>query len=172
MVTRSPFSACVSILASEEASSRSGARASAISNSSPVTKRAALTFPSRYFAARSGRAGVRRGSSIAFVQQLVDRARGLAFAALGPRRLCRWRPAVDIDMQPARCILDETLQKQRAGDRARERARRRVVDIGDLRIEPGIVRRPQRHSPQRIVLLFGATCDVQRQGLIIGVKGR
>src|SRR5713226_5477219 len=126
-------------MASEEGPSRSGASASTISNSSPMTKRLALTLPSRYFAARSGRAGVRRGSSIAFAQQLEDRAGGLAFAALGPRRLCRWRPA---------------------------------VDIGDLRIEPGIVRRPQRHSPQRIVLLFGATCDVQRQCLIIGVKGR
>src|ERR1700737_5657828 len=133
MVTRSPFSACVNSMASEEGASRSGASASAISNSSPMTKRAALTLPSRYFAARSGRAGVSRGSSIAFAQQLVDRTRGLAFAALGPRRLCRWRPAVDIDMQPARRILDETLQEQRAGARARERAGWRVVDIGDLR---------------------------------------
>ena len=60
-----------------------------ISNSSPSTKRAALTLPSRYFAARSGRAGVRRGSSIAFAQQFEDRARGLAFAAFGPRRFGR-----------------------------------------------------------------------------------
>src|SRR6266436_4273170 len=67
-------------MASEEGASRSGASASAISNSSPLTKRAAATLPSRYFAARSGRAGVRRGSSIAFAQQFVDRARGLAFA--------------------------------------------------------------------------------------------
>ena len=37
-------------------------------NSSPATKRVALTLPSRYFAARSGRAGVRRGSFIAFAQ--------------------------------------------------------------------------------------------------------
>ena len=81
---------------------RAAARARrATSNSSPATKRAALTLPSRYFAARSGRAGVRRGSSIAFAQQFVDRARGLAFAAFGPRRLCRRRPAVDVDMQPA-----------------------------------------------------------------------
>ena len=81
---------------------RAAARcASDISNSSPATKRAALTLPSRYFAARSGRAGVRRGSSIAFAQQFVDRARGLAFAAFGARRLCRRRPAIDIDMQPA-----------------------------------------------------------------------
>ena len=55
-----------------------------ISNASPSTKRAASTLPSRYFAARSPRAGVRRGSSIAFAQQFVDRARGLAFAAFGP----------------------------------------------------------------------------------------
>src|SRR6202140_3430892 len=123
-------------MASEEGPSRSGASASAISNSSPMAKRAALTLPSRYFAARSPRAGVRRGSSIAFAQQFVDRARGLAFAALGPRRLCRRRPAIDVDMQPALRALDETLQEQRAGDGAGERARRRVVDVGDLRIEP------------------------------------
>src|ERR1700688_3206294 len=134
-------------MASEDGSLRSGAMASDISNSSPVTKRAASILPSRYFAARSGRAGVRRGSSIALLQQFVDGARGLAFAALRPRRLCRWRPAVDVDMQPARRVLDEALQKQRAGDGARERARRRVVDVGDFRIEPAIVSRPQRQSP-------------------------
>src|SRR5450631_3440157 len=116
MVTRSPFSACVNSMASETGASRIGASASTISNTSPSTKRAAAILPSRYFAARSGRAGVRRGSSIAFPQQPVDRARGLAFAALGPRRLGLWRPAVDIDMQPAFGGHDEALQEQRADD--------------------------------------------------------
>src|ERR1700722_17710773 len=111
MVTRSPFSAWVESKASDEGPSRIGARASDISNTSPSTKRGALTLHSRYFAARSPRAGVRRGSSIAFAQQFVDRARGLAFAALGPRRLCRRRPAIDVDMQPAFGVLDETLQE-------------------------------------------------------------
>src|SRR6184192_3489642 len=128
MVTRSPFSACVKSVASEHGASRSGASASTTSNSSPLTKRAAFTLPSRYFAARSGRAGVRRGSCIAFAQQFVDRARGLAFAAFGARGFCGWRPAVDIDMQPAFCIGDEALQEQRAGDRAGKAAGRRVVD--------------------------------------------
>src|SRR5260370_38588258 len=105
-------------MASGAGASRSGARPSAISNSSPATKRAALTLPSRYFAARSGRAGVSRGSSIAFAQEFVDGARRLAFAAFGTRRLCRWRPAVDIDMQPARGVGDETLQEQGPHDRA------------------------------------------------------
>src|SRR5258708_31425308 len=132
MVTRSPFSACVKSVASEEGASRSGASASAISNSSPLTKRVAATLPSRYFAARSGRAGVRRGSSIAFAQQFVDRARGLAFAALRARRSGLWGPAVDIDMQPACRGLDETLQEQRTHDGAGGPARRRVGDIGDL----------------------------------------
>src|SRR6266436_7429169 len=167
MVTRSPFSACVKSVASEEGASRSAASASTISNSSPTAKRPALTLPSRYFAARSGRAGVRRGSSIAFPEQFVDRACGLAFAALGPRRLRRRRPAVDIEMQPAFRVLDETLQEQRAGDGAGKRARRRIVDVGDLRIEPAIVGQPQRQSPQRIVLLSGAARDVQRQRLIV-----
>src|SRR5216684_7953782 len=172
MVTRSPVKDCVKSVASEEGAPRSGASASIISNGSPSTKRLASTLPSRYFAARSGRAGVRRGSSIAFAQQFVDSSRGLAFAAFGARRFGRRRPAVDIDMQPAFCVLDETLQEQRAGDGAGEGAGRRIVDIGDLRIEPGIVWRPQRQSPQRIVLLFRATRDVQRQRLIICVKGR
>src|SRR5450631_4341617 len=124
-------------MASKAGVSRSGASASAISNSSPMTKRAALTLPSRYFAARSPRAGVRRGSSIAFVQQFVDRARGLAFAALGAPWPGLRRPAVDVDMQPAFRSLDEALQEQRAGDGAGKRARRRVVDVGDLGVEPG-----------------------------------
>src|SRR3989454_6080308 len=119
-------------MALEDGSPRNGAMASDISNSSPVTKRLAAILPSRYFAARSGRAGVRRGSCIAFAQQFVDRARGLAFAAFGARGFCRWRPAVDIDMQPAFCIGDEALQEQRAGDRAGKSAGRRVVDVGDL----------------------------------------
>src|SRR5881396_766599 len=147
MVTRSPFSACVKSVASEDGASRSGASASTTSNSSPLTKRAAAILPSRYFAARSGRAGVRRGSSIAFAQQSVDRARGLAFAAFRARRFCGWRPAVDVDMQPAFRVFDETLQEQRASDGAGKRARWRVGDIGDLRVEPGIVGWPQRQAP-------------------------
>src|SRR5438552_8585324 len=106
--------------------------ASTISNSSPSTKRAAFTLPARYLAARSPRAGVRRGSSIAFAQQFVDRPRGLAFAALGARRFCRRRPAIDIDMQPAPGGFDEPLQEQRAGDRAGKTSGRRVVDVGDV----------------------------------------
>src|SRR5665647_431585 len=170
MVTRSPFNAWVSSVAPEEGCSRSGASASDISNSSPMTNRAAATLPSRYFAARSGRAGVSRGSSIAFAHQFVDRARGLAFAALRAPRFCGWRPAVDIDVQPAFGVLHETLQEQCTGDGAGERARRRVVDAGDFRIEPGVVRGPQRQSPQRIVLLSGASRQVQRQRLIVCVK--
>src|SRR5947207_11075414 len=118
MVTRSPLSAWVHSSASGAGSRRSGAIASVTSNTSPSTKRAALTLPSRYLAATSGRAGVRRGSSIAFAQELVDGARGLAFAALGPARFCRWRPAIDVDMQPACRGLDKALQEQRANDRA------------------------------------------------------
>src|SRR5436853_7719508 len=106
--------------------------ASMTSNSSPLTKRAAAILPSRYFAARSGRAGVRRGSSIAFAQQLVDRARGLAFAAFGSRRLRRRGPAVDVDMQPVDGLVNEALKEQCTGNGACERARRGVVDIGDL----------------------------------------
>src|SRR5258707_8658351 len=123
MVARSPFRASVAISASDEGARRSGAIASDISNSSPVTKRAASTLPSRYFAARSGRAGVMRGSCIAVAQQFVDGAGGLAFAALRTRRLRRWRPAVDIDVQPAFCGPDKALQEQRANDRAGEPAR-------------------------------------------------
>src|SRR3954454_7983790 len=119
-------------MASALGPSRSGAMASRTQNSSPSTKRAAFTLPSRYLAARSGRAGVRRGSSIAFAQQLVDRARGLAFAAFGARGFCGRRPAIDIDMQPALRIADEALQEQCAGNRAGKGTARRVVDVGDL----------------------------------------
>src|SRR5205807_2879614 len=158
--------------ASAAGASRSGAMASASSNVSPSTKRSAFTLPSRYLAARSPLAGVRRGSSIAFTQELVDRPRSLAFAAFGPRRLCGWRPTIDIDMQPAFGVLDEALQEQRTGDRTRERPRWRVGEVGDLRIEPAIVRRPQRHSPQRIVVLACTSRKLKRQRLIIGAKGR
>src|SRR5206468_6932091 len=105
---------CVDSRASRLGASRSGATALSTQNSSPVTKRAAFTLPSRYFAATSGRAGVRRGSSIAFAQQLVDRARGLAFATFRPRRPGLRRPAVDVDMEPAFGGFDKALQEQRA----------------------------------------------------------
>src|SRR5258708_5152821 len=160
MVTRSPFSACVNSVASEDGASRKGASASTISYSSPMTKRSALTLPSRYLAARSGRAGVRRGSSIAFPEQFEDCARGLTLAAYRAPWLCRWRPAIDVDMQPAFRGLDEALQEQRAGNRAGKGAARRVVDVGDLGIEPSVVGRPKRQSPQRIVLLAGAARHV------------
>src|ERR1700722_1375709 len=132
MVARSPFSACVANSASGDGALRKGAMASHISNSSPVTKRAALTLPSRYFAARSGRAGVMRGSSITVAQQFIDGTRRLAFATLRARRLGRRRPAVNIDVQPAFCGLDETLQEQRANDRAGKSARWRVVEVSDF----------------------------------------
>src|SRR5262249_12039477 len=102
----------------------------------------ALTLPSRYLAARSGRAGVRRGSSIAFAQEFVDRPRRLAFAAFGPSRLRRRRPAIDVDMQPAFGSFDEALQEQGAGDRAGKAAGRIVIEVCDLGVEPGIVSRP------------------------------
>src|SRR4051794_7206652 len=144
MVTRSPFSASVSSAEVGEGSRRNGAMALETSKVSPSTKRFAVTLPSRYFAATSGRAGVRRGSGIAFTQELVDGARGLAFAAFGPRRFCRRCPAIDIDMQPAFGNLDEALQEQGAGDRTGKAAGWRIVDVGDFGIEPGIVRCPQR----------------------------
>src|SRR5437899_11746360 len=172
MVTRSPRSACVINSASSAGPRRSGAIASVTSNVSPATKRAALTLPSRYLAASSGRAGVRRGSSIAFAQKLVDRTRGLALAAFGAAGLCRWRPAIDVDMQPALCGFDKALQEQCAGYRAGKGARWRVGDVGDFRVQPCIVSRPQRHAPQRIVLLPRQARDVGGQRLIIGVKGR
>src|SRR5438128_11465390 len=118
MVTSSPLSACVISSASGAGARRRGAIASATSSASPSTKRAAFTLPSRYLAATSGRAGVRRGSSIAFAQELIDGARRLALAALGPAGFCRWRPAIHIDMQPALRPLDKALQEQRANDRA------------------------------------------------------
>src|SRR6202020_3241207 len=144
-------------MASEDGSPRSGAMLSTISNVSPATKRAASTLPLRYSAARSGRAGVRRGSSIAFAQQFIDRARGLAFAAFRARRSCRRRPAIDVEMQPVPGVLDETLQEQRAGDGAGKRARRRVVDIGDLGVEPDIVCRLLLETTKWIVFFF-PTC--------------
>src|SRR5436190_11922829 len=138
-------------MASGVGCSRSGAIGSTTSKISPATKRAALTVPSRYLAAISGRAGVRRGSSIAFAEQFEERARGLAFAALGARRFRRRGPGIDVEMQPALGAFDEALQEQCAGDRAGKAARGRVVEVGDLRIKPGIVGRPQRHAPQRVV---------------------
>src|SRR5579871_1701264 len=108
--------AWVKSAASATGFSRTGAIVSAISNVSPMTKQSALTLPSKNFAAMSPRAGVRRGSSIAFAQEFIDRACRLAFAAFGSTGFCRWRPGVDVEMQPAVRMLDETLQEQSAGD--------------------------------------------------------
>src|SRR5579872_6835534 len=168
MVTSSPLSACVICSAPAKGCARSGAIASPTSHVSPSTKRAASTWPSRNFAAMSPRAGVRRGSAIAFAQQLVERAGALAFAAFGTARLRRWRPGINVEMQPAPGMLDEALQEQRAGDRAGKAAGGRIGDGRDLGVEPAVVRRPQRHPPQRIVLPGGAGRYLLRQCLVIG----
>ena len=72
---------------------------------SPSTKRAASTLPRSWLAARSGRAGVRRGSNgaasaVARAEQRIERARRLAFAAFRAAGLRRRRPGVDVEMQP------------------------------------------------------------------------
>src|SRR5215472_2947587 len=145
MVTRSPLSAWVISTASAAGAWRNGAIASPISNVSPSTRSAAATWPCRYFAAMSPRAGVSRGSCIAFPEQSEDGARGLAFAAFGVARPRLRRPGEDIEMQPALGVFDKALQEQRTGDRTRKAARRRVGQIRDLGIQPGVVGRPQRH---------------------------
>src|SRR5262245_61064840 len=62
-MTRSPISASVAKAASGDGARRIGACDSTTSQACPSTKRAAATTPSRCLAARSGRAGVRRGSN-------------------------------------------------------------------------------------------------------------
>ncbi len=73
-------------------------------------------------------------------------------------------------MKPRLRRFDKALEKQRAGDRAGERTRRRIVDVRDLGIEHGVVRRPQRHAPQRIVLFRSVTQHVGRDSLVVGVE--
>src|SRR5262249_2736972 len=160
-MTRSPLSASVSSGASGAGERRSGACGSTISRSSPSTKRAASTLPARWLAARSGRAGVTRGSSgsigasgstIARDQQRIERARGLALATLRPARSTALVPGVDVAVEPGPGGGGETAQEHRSGNRAGEAPARDVVDVGDLRFEQLVVGLPQRHAPPPILL--------------------
>src|SRR5215468_6187041 len=106
---------------------------------------------------------------MALAQQAIERPRPLALAAFGPPWFSAWRPRIDIEMEPCLGVLDKALQEQGAGDRAGEAIARRVVDVGNLRIEPRIVGWPQRQPPQRIALGSGTARDVGGKLLVIGV---
>src|SRR5205085_4088661 len=123
IVTRSPNSASVNSGASGEGSARTGACASITSRSSPWTKRAAVTLPSRRLAARSGRAGVMRGSkltgapdrrklSVALLKERIKRARGLTFPAIRTAGLRARRPGEDVEVRPGFRRSDEAVQEQ------------------------------------------------------------
>src|ERR1700761_9221491 len=90
---------------------------------SPSTKRAASTWPLRWAAARSGRAGVTRLSlsmrrSITLFQQGVERTRRIGFAAGLAARPGPVGPGGDVEMQPALGLFDKAVEEQRGGDGA------------------------------------------------------
>src|SRR5437588_5216833 len=91
-----------------------------------------------------GRAAPQASRSIAVARRKhrIERARGLAFAALGARRLRRWGPGIDVEMGPALRRGDEFAQEQRGGDRARESPRSGIVDVGDLGFQHRLVPAP------------------------------
>src|SRR4051812_18528806 len=198
MVTRSPIRASVSSGASGAGARRTGACASITSYSSPSTKRAASTLPARCLAARSGRAGVMRGSkviitpqpdysaetrrngermaerslaAIAFLEQGIERARRLALAAVRPRRLRRLCPAIDVEMRPGPGGRDEAVEEQRGRDRA-GKAAADIVDVGGFGIEHAFIRSPQRHAPDRIVLSARMVREVGRECIVAGIERR
>src|SRR5258708_16392881 len=162
------------------------------SRASPSAKRAATTVPARWRAARSGRAGVMRGSpaptnpalppptpwwgrarslAIARHEQAIERAGRLAFGTLRTSRLGALVPRIDVAMQPSLGGGHEAAQEQRRRDRAGEAPARDIVDVGDLGIKQLIVGAPQRQPPQRIALDLGAASDLVREPVVVRVEG-
>src|SRR5258708_29265495 len=63
-------------------------------------------------------------------------------------------PGVQIEVQPGWGCRDEPLEEQRSNDRAGERRRRNVAEVGNLARELVLVAGPQRQRPDRIRLLL------------------
>src|SRR5476649_1886316 len=131
------MSAWVSSRASCDGVRRTAAIGSTTSWRAPSTKRAASTWPCRYFAAISGRNGLMRGSSATIVlrvtraKQRVERACRLQFGAFRPAGLGGRRPGEDIEMQPG-FGAHEFTQEQRRGDGAALATGTYVICIGHL----------------------------------------
>src|SRR5215469_18221861 len=121
-MTRSPLSASVSSGASGEGLRRRSACASTTSR-------------------RSARSGV---SAIAVREQMIERARTLAFGALRTGRLGGLIPGEDIAMQPGLGGTHEAAQEQRRRDRARKAAGGDIVHLRHLGIEHLVIGAPQR----------------------------
>src|ERR1700743_3250201 len=126
----SPNSNSLSCAASSDGCTRRLARPTPTENASPSTKRGASTLPLRCAAARSGRAGVTRLSAIAFLQQRIQRARGIGFAAYGTAGLRPIDPGGNVQMHPALRLFDKAIEKQRRGDRSGKPVIGIVVEIG------------------------------------------
>src|SRR5712671_6610386 len=173
-MTRSPLSASVSSAASDAGARRSGACASITSWGSPATKRVAATFPLSSNAARSGRAGVHRGSNggsaIACDQQRVERARGLAFCPFGPARARGLIPGINVEMKPGPGGRHESPHEHGGRYRARKAAARYIVDVGDFGFEQLVVRPPKRQAPKGIAFARAAMLQVGSEPVVIGIE--
>src|SRR6185312_7828411 len=162
--------------ASCEGARRTSALGSTTSKRLPSTKRAASTWPCRYFAAISGRNGCRRGSSatmsgVTLAQQRIERARRLAVAAFRPAGLRRRRPGENVEMQPTR-RRHEAAQEQRGGDGAAMAAGADIVEIGHLRFQHLVVGPPQRQPPERVVFLRRSVHQLGGERIVVGEEGR
>src|SRR6185503_16537993 len=142
-VKTSPNSNSLSWAASSDGRTRRLARPTPMENFSPSAKRAASTVPLRCAAARSGRAGVTRLSAISLLQQRIDRARAIGFAANGAARLGAIDPGGNIQMRPAFGLADKAIEKQRRGDGAGIIVGGIVVQVGHPAGERVLIAAPQ-----------------------------
>jgi hypothetical protein len=95
-------------------------------------------------------------------------ARGRPWA--GPAR--RWRTRRRCRNARRSRLGGETAQEQRGGDRPREPALRRVVEIGDARFDHLFVRRMEGQAPDRVGDGEGGPRKRRGELLVIGVEGR
>src|SRR6185312_8160995 len=84
------------------------------------------------------------GSAEALGKNLFERPNALRLAAGRAVRTLPWIPGEDIEMRPARRLLDEALQEQCRRDRTGEAVRGDIVHVGDLRRQLRFIGFPQR----------------------------
>src|SRR5688572_3395053 len=90
-------------------------------------------------------------STISLLQYAIDRPDTLVGPTDRPSRPCLRRPSIDVEVNPSPGVADKALQEQGRRDRAGKPTGARIVHRGDLGRDHRIVRRPERHLPERII---------------------
>ncbi len=103
---------------------------------------------------------------------MIQRPDCLGLAAAGRMGPLARRPAIDVEMHPARRLRDEALQEQSRGDGAGHAAGRRIGDIGKFGADILVVAHIERHPPQRVIRLQARLGQIAGKFAVVREEGR